>query len=212
MLIPFETLFPKYNIQTKGILHFGANEGQEYPRYKKLGVENIAFVEAIPEVFEKLNVNCPDAINIQACLSDVDNQKVKFNIASNDGQSSSFLNFKHHAERHPTVKFVDSIELITSRFDTLVKVMKFPIDDFDFIVADLQGAELMALKGMGDLLHKFKYAYIEINQDELYEGNPLVEDIDVYLDKFGFIGVETKMTGFMWGDKAYIKRELIAKN
>lgn len=209
MLIPFETLFPKYNIQTKGILHFGGNLGQEYKCYKDLGVENIAFVEAIPDVYSKLAENCPDAICIQACLSDTDDQIVKFNIANNEGQSSSFLEFKHHAERHPTVKFIDSIELKTTRFDNLSKNMNFPIEKFDFLVADLQGAELLALKGMGRLLNNFKYAYIEVNKDELYVGNPLVGDIDEYLSKFDFIRVEEKWTGSGWGDAIFIKREFI---
>lgn len=205
MLIPFDELFPKYNINPKGILHFGANEGQEYDAYKALGVKNIAFVEAIPSVFQKLCEKCPDAINIQACLSDEDDNLVKFNIANNDGQSSSFLNFKHHAERHPTVKFIDSIELKTIRFDTLIENIKFEIENYDFLVADLQGAELLALKGLGYYINKFKWIYLEVNKDELYENCALVGEIDSFLEQFNFKGVQEKWTGAGWGDKLYIR-------
>ena len=38
-----------------------------------------------------------------------------------------------------------------------------------FLNIDIQGAELLALKGMGELLHHFDYAYIEVNHDYVYK-------------------------------------------
>lgn len=206
MLIPFETLFKKYNIQSKGILHVGASLGQEAQRYADLGIKKMIFIEAIPDVFLQLKSNIstfPDAVALNACVSDEDGVKVKFNIANNEGQSSSFLEFGTHIEQHPTVRFIDSIELETVRLDSLLKDMN--LSEIDFLVMDLQGAELLALKGMGDLLNKFKYAYLEVNRDELYVNGAKVEEIDIYLDNYGFKRKETKMLGFGWGDALYIK-------
>lgn len=206
MLIPFKDLFAKYNIQSKGILHVGASLGQEAQRYADLGINKMIFIEAIPDVFLQLkaNISCfPDAIALNACVSDKDGLKVKFNIASNEGQSSSFLEFGTHTEMHPTVKFIESIELETIRLDTLLKDVS--LSDMDFLVMDLQGAELLALKGMGDLINKFKYAYLEVNEKELYKGGAMIEDIDFYLGAYGFERKETKMLGFGWGDAIYIK-------
>lgn len=205
MLIPFETLFKKYNIQSKGILHVGASLGQEAQRYADLGIERMIFIEAIPDVFLKLKENIskfPQATALNVCVSDIDGQVVKFNIANNDGQSSSFLEFGTHIEKHPTVKFIDHIELQTVRLDSLLK--DIDLIGIDFLVMDLQGAELLALKGMGDLLNKFKYAYLEVNSQELYKNCALIEDIDFYLSSFGFERKETKMLGFGWGDALYV--------
>jgi len=207
MLIPFDYLFKKYDIQSKGVLHLGANEGQEAEAYRSCGVERVVWVEALPDVYKKLWEKVSKYENstaILACLSDIDGQKVKFNIASNEAQSSSMLEFGTHSKEHPTVKFVDSIELTTTRLDTCFKDHGIEmIPDGWFLNIDLQGAELLALKGMGDLIQKFDHAYIEVNTRELYKGCPLAGEIDAFLHPYGFVPMETKMTGAGWGDRYY---------
>lgn len=206
MLIPFDKLFEKYNIKSTGILHVGASLGQEAQRYADLGIKKMIFIEAIPDVFLQLKSNIskfPDATALNACVSNEDGVKVKFNIANNEGQSSSFLEFGTHLEQHPTVKFIDSIELETIRLDTLLK--DIDLSQIDFLVMDLQGAELLALKGLGELLNNFKFAYLEVNCQELYKGGAMIEDVDFYLGAYGFERKETKMLGFGWGDAIYIK-------
>lgn len=206
MLIPFEKLFAKYDIRSTGILHVGASLGQEAQRYSDLGIKKMIFIEAIPDIFLQLKKNIsafPDATALNACVSDKDGERVKFNIASNEGQSSSFLEFGTHLEQHPTVKFVDSIELETVRLDSLLK--DIDLSQVDFLVMDLQGAELLALKGLGELINKFKYAYLEVNEKELYIGGAMIQDIDSYLGAYRFERKETKMLGFGWGDSLFIK-------
>lgn len=212
MLISFDYLFEKYSIKTKTVLHLGANTGQEAAAYSVHGVETVIWVEALPAVHAKLAKHVAQfpsvQIALQACLSDVDGQDVTFNVASNDAQSSSFLEFGTHSKEHPTVRFVDRLQMKTKRLDTLLAEhgLDLPWPGGSFLNIDLQGAELLALKGMGDLLHRFQYAYVEVNEKELYKGCPLTKDIDAYLARFGFVGVETKMTGSGWGDKFYIKQ------
>lgn len=214
MLISLHELIAKYKIAPVGVVHIGASTGQEAGDYFNAGMRNTFWVEAIPDVFKKLQdhvhkINFDSAICINALLSDVDGEEIKFNIASNEGQSSSMFEFGTHSKMHPTVKFTGSIQLQTTRFDTLVKVesdFNYYPELYDFLNIDVQGAELKVLRGMGDLLHHFKYAYIEVNEDYLYKGCPLVQDIDKYLSGFGFQRVETKMTGWKWGDAFYIKK------
>ena len=81
-----------------------------------------------------------------------------------------------------------------------------PKDKYDFLNIDLQGCERFALKGMGDILYNFKWAYLEVNAKEVYKGCALVGEIDEYLLGFGFKRVETKWCGNTgWGDALYIK-------
>lgn len=209
MLIPFDYLFQKYKIQPSGVLHLGANTGQEAETYYKHGVRKVIWVEALPSVYEELVRNIskyPGSVALRACLSDKDDEWVAFNVANNEGQSSSMLEFGTHRKEHPTVKFVDRLQLRTSRLDTLLKQYRLSIDGGWFLNIDLQGAELLALRGMGDLLPKFDHAYIEVNTRELYKGCPLTQEIDAYLAPFGFLPMETKMTGAGWGDR-YYKRQ-----
>lgn len=206
MLIPFEILFRKYNINPNGILHIGANTGQEAEAYDKLGVKNVIWVEAIPDVYLKLRSHIskyPGHIAIEACVSDKDGETVEFNIANNEGQSSSFLELGTHKQEHPTVKYINQIALQTIRVDTLLQQNNLTLSDGWLLNIDLQGAELLALKGMGNLIDFFDYAYLEVNQKELYKGCPLIQDIDLFMGIKGFDRKETKMTGNGWGDALY---------
>lgn len=205
MLIPFNQLFPRHQIHSKGVLHIGASEGQEAPEYARQGIQEMLFIEAIPSVYNVLKEKIsqyPRAIALNECIGDEDGKEVQFHIANNGGQSSSYLEFGTHKQQHPTVDFIETVTMFTKRIDTIYNDLLIPKDKYDFLNIDLQGCELFALKGMGDLLWNFKYAYIEINTAEVYKGCAQVGEIDSYLGKFGFRGYDTRMVG-NWGDKFY---------
>jgi len=208
MLFNFDQLVRRWKIKPEGVLHIGASEGQERGAYLINGIHRQIWIEAIPEVYETLKENLktnPQAKAINACISDRDGEQVTFHIASNGGQSSSILDFDTHSQVHPDVKFVKDITLTTERIDTI-----FSPDYFKgewLLNIDLQGAELKALHGMGNLLKSFKWAYIEVNNKHLYKDCPLIGDIDSYMGNFGFTRVDLKWCGnFGWGDAIYIRQ------
>lgn len=209
MLIPFSELFKKYKIQPKGAFHVGASTGQEITEYYKNGIEHTVWIEALPDIFKQLQINIKsyhNAIAINECISEVDGKEVLFNVANNEGQSSSLLEFGTHIKEHPTVKFINRIKMGTIRLDTLIEKYRLDMRKYDFLNIDLQGAELLALKGLGRYIEGFSYLYIEINTAELYRGCPMVEEIDAYVDPYGFKRMETKMTNWKWGDAYYQKQ------
>lgn len=210
MLIDFRQLFPKYGIKPKGVLHVGANVGEEAPVYDELGIQEALFIEANQEIYEKLEDNLlpyynkgREYIAENYCVSDIEGEEVTFHVSNNGSQSSSILELGTHKIAHPEVYYIKDIKMKTTRIDT-----HLPLDHgLDFLNIDLQGAELKALRGMGDLLHQFKWAYLEVNKAELYKGCPMVEDLDLYLLGFGFYRVETRWCGNNgWGDALYIKK------
>jgi len=70
-----------------GIIHVGANTGQERQLYASKGLP-VLWVEPIPEVYRKLMANLRDFPNqraIQALLYDKDGAQVSLNIANNGG-------------------------------------------------------------------------------------------------------------------------------
>lgn len=206
MLIPLAELVTRHEIKPTGFFHVGANDGQELDDYLTLS-ENIVFVEAIPAVFRKLVSRCRKHDKVKsfcALLAEEGGLDVKFNIASNEGQSSSALEFGTHAQAHPTVKYVGTIPLTTMRGDQLLKDNNLNLKDYDFLNVDVQGMELSVLKGLGSL-HEVNFAYIEVNIKEVYKGCPLVEEIDEYLAFFRLYPVEQHMTGHGWGDKFYMR-------
>lgn len=208
MLIPFETLQKKYRVNPKGVLHVGANVGEERHAYSKAGILDVIWIEANEDLISQLieNTRIPGARHIvyHLCVSDTTGEDVTLHIANNAGQSSSILELGTHKIAHPDVHYIKDIKMKTTRLDD-----KFEsgFNGIDFLNIDLQGAELKALRGMGDLLKGIKWAYIEVNKRELYKGCALIEDIDMYLIGFGFKRVETRWEGNTgWGDAFYVRR------
>lgn len=204
MLIPLPDLINKYDLNLRGVLHLGANEAQEADTYDKCGIKKMVFIEALPDICEKarLRVQSYNAEVIQACLSN-NVEDVTFNIANNGAQSSSFLNLGEiHKQQHPEVEFIGSVKMITSRLDSL----DINWEGLDYLVSDLQGVDLRAIEGMGDKLHQFKAANIEINNSYVYENCDLAGELDSYMKSFGFERVETKWVG-QWGDSFFVKNK-----
>lgn len=209
MLIPFTELFPRHNVKPQGVLHLGANTGQEAEIYAQLGVPRVIWVEAEPNLFKKLQAHIqqfPGQQALRACVGEEDGKEVEFHIANNGGQSSSILELGTHAQEHPEVRYIGKLKMLTIRVDTLLARMGVTLLGQWLVNIDLQGAELMALRGMGSLLRQhFKWVYTEVNDQELYQGCALVDQIDSYLGQYGFQPKEEHMTGSHWGDKFYAK-------
>lgn len=205
MLIDFRQLFPKYNIKPRGVIHIGANIGEEASVYNELGIKKQIWIEANPEIFSKLIQNV--AGNTEAtcfCLAAGDEFKTaQFHISSNAGQSSSVLELGTHKDVHPDVTYVKTINVPMVRLES---ILNGGLSEYNFLNIDLQGFELNCIMGMGDLIKQIDWAYLEVNKAELYKGCALVEQVDEYLSVFGFKRVETKWAGNTnWGDALYVK-------
>jgi FkbM family methyltransferase len=202
MLIPLRYLVAKYNIIFKGVLHVGAHECEELHDYEKyIQRNNILWVEAQSDKVELCKNRIPGVLIENAVVSDVV-EKVTFNV-SNNGQSSSILEFGLHSHFHPQVHYVSSFEVETKLLKDVIS--KYNID-YNFLNFDIQGAELKALKGMEEYMNKVDYLYTEVNSDAVYKGCALIGELDEYLASFGLHRVETKWTDCRWGDAFYIRK------
>jgi hypothetical protein len=72
---------------------------------------------------------------------------------------------------------------------------------------DVQGYELEVLKGASKFLSHIQFIYCEVNRAEVYEGCPMIEEIDQFLGEYNFERVDTNWAGDTWGDALYVKRE-----
>lgn len=204
MLIPLKKLSNRYGVKPSGVLHIGGNRGEEAPQYSEAHVKKVIWVEANPEIFTQLQANIkgyPGHSAVLACVGDIDGEEVTFHVANNEGQSSSYLELGVHKKQHPTVSYIADIPMTTKRIDSL----GLDLSGIDYLSMDIQGAEGKALRGMGDLLRQFKWLYIEVNRAEVYKGCPNVNELDLFLNGFGFKRAATEWCGF-WGDALYIKR------
>jgi len=204
MLFSLEELSKKYNMKINGILHIGAHLMEELDVYNKMGIENILWIEGNAEIANNAKKLHPNQKIYTLLISDVDDKEVDF-IITNNGQSSSILELDTHKIQHPEIIEIYRYKKRTKTIKTLYTEEKINSIEYNFLNVDVQGAELLVLKGMGDILNHYKYLYLEVNIQHLYENCPLIDEIDVYVAKFGFIRKETSITPFGWGDALYIK-------
>lgn len=207
MLISFQeikkVLLAK-NIVIHGSLHIGAHECEEIGFYNQLRLkpQDVVWIEAIPsKVNEAIHRGIPNVYN--AVITDKDDEEVVFNV-SNNGQSSSVLEFGTHSQEHPWVVYVDKIKQNTITIDTFFTRNNIDASKYDFWNFDIQGAELMALKGATQSIKYAKAIYLEVNEKELYANCGLMTEIDEFLLQYNFKRVLTNMTRHGWGDALYI--------
>lgn len=206
MLISFKDIVQKYG-KPKGVIHIGAHLMEERSDYLSYELKNTIWIEANPKVYSQIEFINDGSYSDRVynyVISDVDNKIHNLHI-TNNGQSSSILELDKHRTHHPHIYVTEVLNVLSKRIDTLFSENSLDIKNYDFINIDIQGAELLALKGFGDLLNEVKYIYTEVNTNTLYKECALINEIDEYLTKFGFRRVETKMTEFEWGDAFYIK-------
>ncbi len=212
-LLDIGQLCVDYEINPKGVIHIGAHEGKELAAYKKIGVEKVLFIEANPEVYRLLEQRVAgESIEIRTvncAISDVDGD-VELHITNQD-QSSSILPLKKHKDIYPEIQELKKVKVASNRLDTLLENYKLDSKDYNLLNIDIQGAELLALKGAHNLLVYIDALNIEVNFEELYEGCPLIDEIDAFLDGYGFKRVVTKTPYHpSWGDAFYVKKPTIA--
>lgn len=202
MLIPFSDLVRKHALKVRGILHVGAHLCEEQQAYEAHGIRETIWLEANENL---VKIQKDQGKNIYHILaSDKDGLEVDFNL-SNNGQSSSMLEFGVHQKYHPDVKFLGKIRMKTKRIDTLAKEQKWDMSKHNFLNVDVQGADLLAIKGMGSLLSGFDYVYVEVNTEQVYKGCAELPEMDGYLASQGFTRKELAMTDAKWGDAFYIR-------
>lgn len=208
MLIDFENLRQMMDSDSlDGVLHIGAHHAEELEKYVQNGAKAIIWVEAnYSEAIPLLQrtVGHPNSSVHFFAAFDEDDKVLTLNVANN-GESSSILQFGTHSKEHPHVQYVGKIQTPAWRIDSFMKNRGFDQKLFTFVNIDIQGAELVALKGMPDQLQHAKYLYLEVNEKPLYEGCALIDEIDGYLEGFGFIRKMTAMTKHGWGDAFYVK-------
>jgi FkbM family methyltransferase len=194
-------------VSVEGVVHVGANRGDEIAQYDALGARRVVFVEANPHLAASLHARFADRDDVtigEFAAADADGE-TNFHLTSFD-QSSSLLKLKRHAEIYPEIVVAETIRVVKRRLDDALAEMGFAEERFDLLALDIQGAELMALRGAPGLLGRVRAVNCALAFEELYEGCALAPEIDAHLAEFGFTRVATATPYHpSWGDGLYLK-------
>ena len=213
-IIDIKTILLRENITPSGVIHIGAHIGQELSMYEECGFENVLMIEANPDIYEKLIKVKSDKCKLKFLNVAVSDQKgnFDFNITSNGRgggeMSSSLLKLKRHKQLYPAIKESKTIKVNTDLLDNLLLNNNLINEAYNMMNLDIQGAELMALKGSVKTLNTIDIINVEVNKSELYEGCVLLDELEEFLDKHDFYKYcEDYRYSPEWGDAVFLKNK-----
>jgi FkbM family methyltransferase len=172
----------------RGVVHVGANIGQERELYRRYGLE-VLWIEPIPDVFARLAANIvgiPRQRALERLVTDRDDAPYEFHVANNDGESSSILDLKEHRDVWPTVHFTKTITLRSSTLATLLAREQIDVARYDALVMDTQGSELLVLRGAEPVLGNFRFIKTEVPDFEAYVGCAKLVEIERFMLDRGY--------------------------
>jgi FkbM family methyltransferase len=108
---------------------------------------------------------------------------------------------------HGWLRFEERIVVETT---TLATVMdRHAIERIDFLHMDVQGAELLVLRGAGGRIADIAAVWLEVEAVELYLDQPLRPEVEAFMKTAGFrLLLDT--VGDVSGDQLYINNRLLA--
>ncbi len=183
--------------KVSGVIHIGANIGQERSLYDRRGLD-VVWIEPNPVVFETLKKNIeifPRQQGLQYLVSDQDDASYEFHISNNEGASSSILDLKLHKDVWPDVAYEKSISLQSITLVSLIEKERINLTQFDALVLDVQGAELLVLQGAEALLDSFSFIKVEVPDFESYAGCCQLNDLTEFLIPLGYKIVSQRTFG-----------------
>ena len=192
-------LLDGYLRNISGVIHVGANYGQERRYYWLLGLD-VIWVEPIREVYEDLVTNItiyPRQRAINALLADEAGKEIELNIGNSGGASSSILPLEQHASIFPDVHYVESRKLVSTTLERMITDNDVDLNDYQALTLDTEGAELLILKGGLRILSHFDYIKCEVADFPARTGNPSMADLNDILYPLGFKQIARREFG--WG-------------
>lgn len=197
-----------HNLSPVGVMHVGAHKAEEIEEYISCGFDSknpIIWVEAQDSLANQLKLKLDSKKNkiYRAVAWNKSDEELTFHITSKSA-SSSLFELGEHKEMYPDIEVEMSTTVRTSRLDEVLD----PQDEFDFVVLDIQGAELQALQGLGERIAQVKWIFTEISRKELYKGATRFQDLEEFLTGNGYKRVFTawdRKAG--WGDALYARKD-----
>lgn len=208
MLLDFNALYSKYNLKVKGVIQIGVHRGQEHHYYVEHGIDKMVYIEPNIENFNIIKERFgkdENVIMFNTACGDENGSKVAFVEHVNQGMSSSLLEPKIHLTQHKEVVFDDAEVWKVTRLDDL----EFDRTAYNFINIDVQGYEAHVFRGGVETLKHIDYVISEVNREEMYAENALIEQLDAMLTDFQRVETGWASPTHGWGDSLYVRKTVL---
>ena len=197
--------------ELKVLCVIGAHRFDELPLINRLfpSLRHIYLFEPQAGPLAALNLLAAQDSRIKVfpvAVSDADGV-ASFNVASNDGESSSLLQLGSHRELFPEVTMQTAIEVPTRRLDSVLT--EHGLESPDLMIIDVQGAEYRVLKSFSPaVLDRLRLVYTEVSTEAVYESSGLLSDVEALLSSrfqnIGFAAIRADVP--MHGNAVFVAR------
>ncbi|MEG4529159.1 FkbM family methyltransferase, partial [Microcoleus sp. D2_18a_D3] len=208
MKLDFLNLCQQHNITPRGIISIGAYDGKTLKRLNLPNTLKTLLIDANPSAVERLQQNFAERPNIQVVQAAIANHNdtVTLHLTSLES-SSSILPWQQYSKIYPNIKETQQLTLPSHTLDTLLQELDLSPTDFNILILDIQGAELLALEGATQLLNTLDAIYTTVHYQELFKGGALAEQVDQFLTDYQFqrVAEETPYHP-AWGEAFYVRQ------
>jgi FkbM family methyltransferase len=123
-----------------------------------------------------------------------------------DGNPGASSIFKSNGRYSIETYVQDTIVTNCHRLDTVMKTYDIP--KVDIIWMDLQGAELLALKSLGNYINNVRYIHTEVSHREIYTGQVMFDKLNDFMLSNTF-SIMNKLTLQGWQEDVVYKKTCI---
>jgi len=201
------------------ICDVGSCEGEDSVKYSRIFPNSKIFAfEPVPQniTYIKSNFKKYNLQNFkiyETVLADCDSEII-LNVSSGNlteykfcdwdfgNKSSSIFSPKEHTKLINFISFENRIKVKSTKLKYFFS--EESIINIDIMQLDVQGAELLVLKGAEEKINNIKVIWLEVSKVEFYEGQPLEKEVSKFMKKNGFMLIKNSLNGIQ-GDKLYVK-------
>ena len=178
-------------VQEPVIFDVGANIGDTVLKYRKLfPLSRIHAFEPYGPTFAKLSsrVNQDEKVKLHPVAVSECNGSAPFYYNPRYHASNSLLQRPASGPIYFPKQATLNERVVVSTISIDKFCLEYEVDRIHILKMDIQGAELMALKGASNMLEaqRISLIYLEVMFVPHYEGNPLFCDILEFLSTFGY--------------------------
>ena len=183
-IIQLTTLIKGEGFQPNSFIEIGSRDGHDaayISQFWDLHPSNCYIIEAHPECFLNIINQYPQFRTLNIAASNI-TAPVMFNAGvfgreENVGISSLLT-------RTSTPFISEQVEIDGWRMEEVMDQLQ--VDGFDFIKIDVEGFGLQVLEGFGEKIKNTKYIQIELETQQVWEGQSYYDDVIIYLTSLGF--------------------------
>ena len=176
-----------YKVRINGVIHVGANDGDEVPWYLEHSEGPVLCFEPHPAAFARGVERFKDEPRVRYvnCALGDQSETLLFHVPADgdDEKTSSRKAIPTKGHRWTRTKAGESIAVPVMTFGEWAARSGFRMYPFNFVVVDPQGMSMEVLRGFGTYLNYVDLLSVELSETPIFEGETPAAEVVEWLER-----------------------------